>query len=174
MTLETKHIVVENLRFFISVTQDNLGLPWDWCEGHGPVRPAHTGPKHPHERMLSKYWYYDWKAALEKAATEGWGAEDMPEGLTKRQAAEYVVQKDFDYLKAWANDDWTYSFVTVQCLEDKDYEDSVGGVEYWFYKDNPYMLEMATDIARSLAKQYASEQAEKAYWECRDVVTVCI
>jgi hypothetical protein len=121
---------------------------------------------------LSKHWLYDWKAALVKAKAEGWGAMQMPVGLTPAQELEHVVKLDFDYLKAWCDDEWCYSYVTVTLVKDSDYSDSLGGIEYWHYKPNKYLDDTITEIATAIVVDYLFEQSEKAYWESRDVVTV--
>jgi hypothetical protein len=172
MTLEFKNIEVQGLRFSVKVSQDDIQRPWEWSEGHGPVRPAHGKSKQPHERWLSNNWLYDWNGALKKAKEEGWGARVMPMGLTPNQQLEYVVQQDFDYLRAWCTDDWCYSALEVTLLKDSSYSDSLGGVEYWHYKPNPYADDIAKELAAGLAVDYFLEQSEKAYWESRDVVTV--
>jgi hypothetical protein len=109
---------------------------------------------------------------LKKAKEEDWGARVMPMGLTPKQQLEYVVQQDFDYLQAWCTDDWCYSVLGVTLLKDSSYSDSLGGVEYWHYKPNPYADDIAKELAAGLAVDYLLEQSEKAYWESRDVVTV--
>lgn len=172
MTLEFKNIEVQGLRFSVEVTQDDIGRPWEWSDGHGPVRPRHLGPKKPTERALSKHWIYDWNGALELAKKDGWGSKVMPLGLTPAQVLEYVVQQDFNYLKAWCEDDWCYSCVAVTLLKDSNYSDTLGGVEYWFSKDNAYADSIGVELVESLVKQYLHEQSEKSYWESRDVVTV--
>ena len=173
MTLEFKNMEVQGLRFSVELTVDDMGRPWEWSDGHGPVRSAHLGPKKPHERALSKYWMYDWKGALELAKKDSWGSSSLPVGLTASQELEHLVQQDFNYLKAWCDDDWCYSCVQVTLLKDSDYSETLGGVEYWHYKDNHYADSIASELAEDLAKQYVQEQSEKAYWESRDVVTVC-
>lgn len=173
MTLAFKTIEVGGLRFSVEITQDGIGKPWRWSDGHGPVRSAHLGPKKPSERWLSKHWAYDWNAAVALAKKDSWGSDTMPVGLTANQQLEYVVQLDFDYLKAWCDDDWCYSCVQVTLLKNSGYSENLGGVEYWHYKDNSYADSIVSELAEGLARQYFQEQNEKAYWESRDVVTVC-
>ncbi len=171
-------IEASGLTFRVDFKYDHdAGRPWDNSEGHGPVREAsrnYTGyiDKRPGERVLyagnrrELSWVYDWKAACKLARADGWNAEpyDAPDRIQR------AVQADFDFLRAWCNDQWCYVGVIVTLINDDGtggVSDSLWGVET--YKD--YHHECARDIAGELAQQALRERAEALAWAERDVVT---
>lgn len=84
--------------------------PWKFSDCHGVVIETRR-KKHPHELKLSDNHLYDLRATLEIAKRDGWGCEEQ--GLTKAQAAELAVRKDFEYLKGWCDGSWHYIGITV-------------------------------------------------------------
>ena len=150
---------VEGVKVNVVYTYDtDTEAPWDNCDGHGPVSEWTTRDKRPGERVLCQdrnfKQYYDWQAAC-KLARKEWGSKDI----------EAAVQADFDYLRAWCNDNWQYVGVRVAV---SNVEDSIWGVET--YKD--YHMEYAKDMARELVGSMRHEEKEVAYWASRDVLTV--
>lgn len=210
MSLETKTIEISGLTFRVDIEQDNSsGRPWEECDGYGPVREAtrnfhHNGgsEKRAGEIVLhagdrNHYtWLYDWAGAMKLAKKDGWGVseEHHPEGwdaLTEAQKREVAVQRDFDFLQAWCDEEWVWVGVTVTLQvpdEDGDlvdyegpleaeFHDSLWGMEYWVYhmgdkSKNTHVEETAQELAQGVAKIYLREQAEAGYWAERDVVTV--
>jgi hypothetical protein len=112
-------------RFKISIDTDHdMAPPWKEHDCHGDVREVravHNRPsKRPGERILyehrDNYWLYDWQGAIRKAKKEGWGLWKK-EALTKGQIRALAVQQDFDRLRGWLNDEWTWTGVGVECVE---------------------------------------------------------
>ena len=136
------------------------GYPWENCDGHGPVRrtlKAHgsRGDKQPGERPLNRpgcreyQFYYDWQEACKKARAEGWNTEpyDAPNKVQR------AVQADFDFLRAYLNNEWSYVTVHVSLLmEDENGEmrvamdEYLGGVETY----NNYHEDVAMDLTLEL------------------------
>jgi hypothetical protein len=116
---------------------DDLGPPWKECDGHGPVsdwRPKNS--KRPGEKILSEdrgsCRFYDWQEAIKIAKRDGWDAPPYGEG-TPGERAERAVQRDFDSLKAWCDDEWWRCVVTLSLSKDDieldEYAASLGSVE---------------------------------------------
>lgn len=76
--------------------------------------------------------YYDVLSSLHKAKTE-WGIDDQVKAME-------AVEKDFDYLKGWYDDDWFWLTVGVAPLDDdgepvEDDRDYCGGYESMILDD---------------------------------------
>jgi len=167
----------------VEVTRDDcMGEPWKEHYGYGIVSDWTTRDKTPGERVLcedrgSKH-YYDVSASMVKARAEGWDAP--PYTGTKGERAARAVDRDFDYLRRWCNDDWYWVVVGVEvshrgAILDTDY---CGGIE----SDGDYWREHAADVAnctiesdrtkrKAAAVAARIEKRERSYWESRDMVT---
>lgn len=135
-------------------------MPWDYSEGHGPVRKSNNShrsqrsDKKPGERPLNSpgrheyQYYYDWRKACKLAHTDGWNCEpyDAPNRIQR------AVQSDFDYLRAYLAQDWEYVVVTVECDGETD---SMASVET--YKN--YHFETAQEMARELVDRIRDARA---------------
>ena len=116
---ETISVTIDGFTVTAKVEHDpDMGPPWDEHDGHGPVSGWTTRSKRPGERVLMQYQrsyqYYDWEGAIEKAREEGWGVHPgKAEGETDRQYRVRAVQRDFDYLKGWCNNEWFWCSVTL-------------------------------------------------------------
>lgn len=123
-----------------------MQAPWIEHDGHGIVSEWTTREKAPGERVLVRdrhsYRYYDVQASLKKARKEGWDAPPYGEG-TKRQQAVRAVERDYEYLRGWCNDEWHYCGVVVKRL-DRPGDDALWGIE-----DNAdeYLVEVAYELA---------------------------
>lgn len=207
-TLDTTTVTVQGLAFKVEIVQDlDSREPWKEHDGHGPVREGesdrYTGnmKKRAGEVVLHQgdhncySWVYDWTGAMVKAKEEGWGVsrDKRPPGwdaLTDPQQREVAVQSDFDFLKAWAENEWVWCEICVTLMvEDEDgdlveydgpltskFHDSLSRVEYWQYaglgsKENTYINEIIEEMCGGIASRYLKEVGEQAYWESRDVVT---
>lgn len=116
---------------------ENHGAPWVEHDGHGPVSNWTTRDKRPGERVLvsdrSRKRYYDVQAAMLLAKCDGWGTSDgrrAGESLNAYRAR--AVEADFEFLRGWCNDDWTYIGVVVTLADDDDDRDeseSLWGIE---------------------------------------------
>jgi hypothetical protein len=171
---ETHLVAVKGLQFSLCIRRDDYGgTPWDQNEEcHGPVRYHDRGRYNTHsskptkragERELGESYLYDWAGAMKKAKAEGWGPRTPYRTAT--QAAEAAVQRDYDYLKAWCEDDWCNVSVEVRLVggdEDDDYTDTLGFSEWWTTEpdmNNPqsknhYVWEEAVSMAEHLANRY--------------------
>jgi hypothetical protein len=120
--------------------------------------------------------YYDVRASIKLAIKDGWGpvhcatcgeesggigssmygsvhkhgpTEHPFKPETRKQTAARAVQRDFEYLRGWCNDDWTYVGVTVTLLDEEgrptDESDSLWGVES--------LHNYPAEVARELADQ---------------------
>jgi hypothetical protein len=133
--------------------------PWEWADGHGTVSDWTQRDKRPGEVVLcsdrSSKRYYDMQGAIKTAKAEGWGYDydSVLPTDTPGQKAVKAAQNDFNYLKAWCNNDWWYSCLHVSLLDPdgedlEDYDDYLGGVEDGYYRNtgDQYALEMASGI----------------------------
>ena len=104
------------------------GAPWEEEDGHGPVSEwkrwcegqGVKPPKRAGERILvwdrGSYRTYDMQAAIALAKAEGWDAK--PYGGTAGERAARAVEADFQRMRAWCNDEWSYVGVIVELLDD--------------------------------------------------------
>lgn len=129
----------------------DAGPPWEDCDGHGYVSEWTTRDPELGERVLShdhnSYRYYDFDATLELATKDGWGLmPDKAKGLTPEQITRQAVENDYEYLRAWCNDEWRYVGVVVT-LVGTQYSESLWGVED---SDDTYVAEVARELADQL------------------------
>ena len=162
-------------------TYDDRGeTPWEWADGHGPVSEWTARDKHPGELVLCHDGrfkrYYDFMEAMKMAKRDGWNAWPYEiEGETKGQRAYKAVMADYEYLRQWCNDEWSYVVLHVALLDaegdETKYEDYLGGVEYGWYinklarerGDEPYYHEYLRDMAENIIQQYWRDHE----WEVR-------
>lgn len=133
---------------------DDSTAPWQREDGHGPVRElrgstdySNRPAKRPGERFLmwDRNWglAYDWQAACKLARADGWNAEpyDAPHRI------ERAVQADFDRMRAYAEDRWSYVGVCVTPDDDED-ADPYAHVLWGIESDSPdYLREVACELA---------------------------
>lgn len=141
--------------FLVQVEQDDISAPpWKEFDGHGPVRWHDNGrsnnwsrkpSKRAGERELGDHCLYDWREATKIALRDGWGMSPHRrppdwDTLSARQKARLAVEADYEFLKAWCEEDWVYACVWVKYFDpdtemDEDtealHDECVGGVEYW-------------------------------------------
>jgi hypothetical protein len=134
---------------------DYADAPWENSDGHGIVSDWTTRAKRPGEWVLNKdrnsFRYYDAKATLAFAIRDGWGCPGFQtEGMTRKQVAAEAVRRDFEYLKAWCNDDWHYVGVCVFPLDDEGNELKSFGHSCWGIESEStdYIKETANELAR--------------------------
>lgn len=159
---------------------EGMGPPWKEHDGHGIVSEWTTREKRPGERVLIEdrrmRRYYDVAATTQRAREESWGdlaecEKRLGRKPTSGELASWAVDRDFERLHRWCNDEWYWMGVVVKLLDADDKvvaENSLWGVE----SDGDYWREVAADMANTLLRGYAEEQAEAAYWAARDVETV--
>lgn len=136
---------------------DTMGPPWEEHDGHGVVsewRPLKS--KKPSERVLHEdrgsARFYDWQQSIERAKRDGWDAPPYGEG-TAGERAHRAVQRDFDSLKAWCNDEWHWCCVVLGVskggIEIDENAASLGGIEVNHpHNDegNDYLTEVANEM----------------------------
>src|SRR6202000_1671996 len=148
--------------------EDGQETPWDWSDGHGVVSNWTTRDKYPGERVLasdrSSKRYYDVAETTKIAKRDGWGlgekelkalATALAREPTKGEIIARAVERDFDYLRRWCNDDWTYVTVAVEHVESGDTE-YLGMVES---EDIEYLASCARELADEIASRLDTELA---------------
>jgi hypothetical protein len=121
--------------------------------------------------------YYDVLSSLHKARTDGWGAGEewkaANPNATKEAELMYVVNKDFEHLKGWYDDDWHWVTVSVAPLNeddepDEDHREYCGGYEstivdhdqrIWF---DEVIEDLAHSVEHSLKRELHKGQMELA------------
>ena len=98
------------------VRDDDMGSPWEEHDGHGPVSEWTNRPKRPGELVLLRdhdfYRYYDVAEATKIAKRDGWDAPPYRQGTPDEQAYR-AVKRDYEYLRAWCNDDWYWCGIVL-------------------------------------------------------------
>ncbi len=168
-----RHDVIETIKiqdhgrdFTVELLPDDMGPPWENDDGVGVVSKhryhafgqGSKPPKAPGERILSwdrgHYRVYDMQATTKKAWADGWGLGDKNlVALTTKLGREpkrgdiihEAVERDFQRMRGWCNDDWCY--VTIRVIDDETGDDDyLGGVE----SDGDYWRECAHEVASGL------------------------
>jgi len=136
--------------------------PWKECGGHGVVSDWTTRKKRPGERVLNadssscSYRYYDVAETTKIAIRDGWGVKDGPrEGETAKQYATRAVDADFEYLRAWCNDEWHYVIVSVKCEGEAEY---LSGVED---SNDDYLRQVAATLIGELSDRLDAKRDVK-------------
>jgi len=177
---EGNYKLSDTLSLVVSFEHDSdHGAPWDEEDGHGPISDWTTRDKRSGELVLctdrrSKR-FYDFAEAVRIAKREKWGlAPDKLAKLganpTRGQIAHAAAMANYEYLRGWVNDEWSYVGVCVKLLREGEEVsfDSLWGVESF----GTYKNECAADMARELVKAYDKETNECTYWETRGVETL--
>lgn len=169
-------ITIDGLTFSVELEHDHShGAPWEEECGHGPVSAWTRRDKRPGERVLHSDGlsriYYDVAGATRIARRDGWGIspdrldawrERVGQKLTRGQIVAAAVESDFQRLRAWCNNEWSYVVVTVTLLDTDGDEtwmyECIGGVE----SDAD---EHIGDIAQGLAEQIAGEIGDATHIE---------
>lgn len=163
-------IKVDGLTFRVTLEHDSdSGAPWDREDGHGPVTEWTTRSKNAGERVLARdrshYRYYDFAEAMKLAKRDGWGLSDEGKATlaaklgrepTPGDIRAEAVEQDYERMRAWCNDEWSYVGVCVQLLDTdgapvEGYADSVWGVE----SDGDYWKEVAQECARNIIAEHS-------------------
>jgi hypothetical protein len=104
------------------------------------------------------------QGAIKIAKAEGWNYDSVLPTDTKGQKAVKAAQSDFNYLKAWCQNDWWYCCLHVTLLDPdgeelEDYDDYLGGVEDGYYRNtgDQYALEMAGGILTRYGRDQDAE-----------------
>jgi hypothetical protein len=105
--------------------------------------------------------YYDVLSSLHKAREDGWGAgaewKAANPTATKEEELMYVVNKDFEHLQGWYDDDWHWVTVSVAPLNeddepDEDHREYCGGYESTIvdHDQRKWFDEVIEDLAYSV------------------------
>lgn len=155
-------------KFRVTFPHDDCGdTPWEREDGHGPVSDwkrhafgmGSKPPKAPGEMILiwdhGSYRTYDFQAAVKQAKAEGWDA--APYGGTRGEKAHRAAMADFDRLRRWCDDQWSYVGVVVELLDDEGdamgEEESLWGVES---DAGDYLEKCARELADEIIHRLAS------------------
>jgi hypothetical protein len=176
-------------RFRVNIEADDTqDAPWEREDGHGPVTRWMHRDKGPGERILNSdrgsNRFYDMQAATRQAWSEGWGlgADDIAtlSARLKREAkpgdiiAE-AVERDFQRLRAWCNDDWQYIGVIVTHLPDDDsdddatdYANALWGIESDL---SDYLEKVARELIAEAVANMTDEDSEVEHWANQNLIT---
>lgn len=142
---------VDGRQFRLDILPDDcMGPPWKEHDGHGIVSEWTRRDPEEGERVLvgdrGSHRYYDINASIQLALKDGWDAP--PYGGTDNEKAVRAVERDFQHLQDWCNDDWSWVCLKVTLLDGEDAGEfeTLGGVE-----SNAY--EHISDEAHELAGQ---------------------
>ena len=172
-------ITVQGVTFQVSTEHDgDAGSPWDRECGHGPVRRLMYAElkKRPGERALSVSargysLLYDFAEAVKIARRDGWGlsledkaklAERLDRSPTPREVCVEAARLDFERMRAWTNDEWSYVIVLVTAPNGETA--SLGGVESDDDDDDDdaYIEQTARELAEELAPAVIEEREREA------------
>ena len=166
--------------FSVEFPHDNsLREPWKEHDDHGVVsEPRHhpfgygtKPPKSPSERIL--YWErghyrtYDMRATMAIARRDGWGlspddveklAKKLGRPPTKGDIRAEAVERDFQYLRAWCEDRWSWCGVVVKHVDDEGNEEteSLWGIES---DATDYLADVAHELADEINARLDDEMA---------------
>lgn len=129
------------------------GHPWEEEDGHGPVSDWTSRDKRPGEMVLAssggRHRFYDFAEAVKIAKRDRWDAPPYGEG-TAGQKASRAALADFNWLRRYCSDQWSYVGVVVTLL-DGDGEETDQQASLWgICDDDPRYLEQT---ARELAAE---------------------
>ena len=137
---------------------EDCGLPWVECDGHGIITEWESRDKKPGELILCEdrrsKRFYDLAGTMKIAIRDGWGT-DNDAGLSKGQKAYRAVMANYEYLRAFCNDEWGYVWIQVFPLTDDGDElrsksASLGGIEYGLSNMDEYIRGYAHDLAHEI------------------------
>ena len=159
--LDQWELELQGLRFKVEIHHDlGMGPPWEEHDGHGEVSEWTSRGKKPGERVLAEdrrsFRYYNWAGAVAKAKAEGWGPKEG--GKTLRQNAATAVERDFQYLKSWCDDEWGWAWIKVQLLDTEGNPvekagawETLGGMES---NDTEGLKREAKELAEEIAGRF--------------------
>lgn len=128
------------------------GAPWEENDGHGLVSGWERRAKRPGELVLNddgrgNKRFYDWQESVKIARRDGWCCWRNGEELNE------AVRRDYEYLRAWCNDEWYYVGVVVFPLtvdgdELRSKSQSIWGIGS---TDTDYIKDTAQELAREIS-----------------------
>ena len=133
--------------------------PWEDDCGVGIVSDWTRRDKEPGERVLcddrGSKRFYDFAGTVAKATRDGWGlsptdketlAKSLGRKPTRKQIIAESVERDFDRIRRWCNDQWQYIGVVVTDCESEE-SDSLWGIES---DAREYLEEVAHELASGI------------------------
>lgn len=143
---------------------EDMQAPWEEHDGHGIVIDWTTETPDDgqdwrvltRERIGRSTHYYDFNESVQIAIRDQWGTEDGKRpGETDLEYATRAVEADYEYLRAWCNDEWEYVFVAVELIEpahlrSESYRDSCGGVETYKNYHETHANEVIDGLVQSI------------------------
>ena len=146
---------------------DSCGTPWEECDGHGPVSDWTRRDKAPGERVLCEDGgskrYYDVQEAMQIAKRDGWDAP--PYTGTKGERAARAVDRDFQFLRGWCNDEWHYCGIKLSIERDEeeidDHAASLWRIEMNAPLGNSYLLDVANELLAEIDIEQMVADAEQ-------------
>lgn len=162
--------------FKVTIEHDcDMGPPWKEYDGHGVVSEWTTRDKAAGEKVLcsdrTSRRYYDVSRTMQIARRDGWGVSPAKEAElaqllgrapTRGEIVAAAVDSDFEYLRAWCNDEWQFVTVGVTLLDDGETvgeTEYLGGVEN---SDSSYLLEVAHELASQIIYELDGAAARMA------------
>ena len=168
--------------FIVTMPNDDSGdAPWERSDCHGIVSDwrydggwrSENTTKKPGERELCRdrgqARYYDFAGTIAKAKKEGWGLceEDrlalqrrLKQKPSQKQIIAQAVENDFEYLRRWCTDQWSYIGVVVSLDDgaerDVDHVASLWGIES---DADDYIVETAHALADEINATLDDEMA---------------
>lgn len=130
--------------------------PWENSDGHGVVSDWEHREERNRRWVLCQdrwdYRYYDWRETMNIAKRDGWSRSgDIMD----------AVRSDYEYLRAWCNDEWYYVGVVVELYDAKDeliWEESCWGYESYC---EDYLCSEARSWLRWMLVNYRKQQREE-------------
>lgn len=140
--------------------------PWENDCGSGVVSDWEHRDKLPGERVLAEDGrskrFYDVSATMAVARRDRWGicdeekanlAAKLGRTPTDGEIRAAAVEKDFEFLRGWCNDDWHYCGVGVRLLDEAgepvgdEFEHALWGIES---NAGDYLEEVACELAEQV------------------------
>lgn len=165
MTIKT--IIKDGRTFRFDVQQEpdlDRPHPWNAEEGHGPVSEWSSRKKKPGEWVLEvdgcQRRFYDAQEATKIAKRDGWGigpteihafVTEHEREPTRKEIIGIAVKKDFEHLKAFCDNEWTYMGVIVTLLDGED--DTPTKVSAMAWGLETCVEDVVEDTAQELAEQ---------------------
>lgn len=154
---EVRYELPGGLHAIVKIEYDSDYTPaWENSEGHGVVSDwEHRGEANGrwvlHHDMYDTR-YYDWKETLKIAKRDGWGHSGDIMG---------AVRRDYEYLRAWCNNEWYYVGVIVELYDAN--EELIGEESCWGYESycEDYLCSEARSWLRWMLVNYRKQQREK-------------
>jgi hypothetical protein len=147
--------------FRVEIEHDDSGqLPWENdCIFDGVVSDWESRGKRPYEKILNQdrrlKRFFNVKRFIEVAKSHGCSGKEAHEQL----------ERSFEYLRSWCNDQWSYVGVIVTLLDDdgapnEDYVQSLWGIESDAYD---YLNQVAQELAQECFRDYETHTAKTTY-----------